>query len=57
MLDQSKHLSIKDSAYQTKQSSVERNPLEVPNNSYENPEDGASEGYALYLLNTFLNMF
>lgn len=57
MLYQSKQLSIKDSAYQTKQSSVERNPLEVPNNSYENPEDWASEEYALYLLNTFLNMF
>jgi hypothetical protein len=41
MLDQSKQQSIKDSAYQTKQSSIERNPLEVPNNSYENPEDGA----------------
>lgn len=54
MLDQSKQILIKDSAYQTKQSSVERNPLEGPNNSYENPEDGASEGYVLYLLSTFL---
>ncbi|XP_052063100.1 uncharacterized protein LOC127702837 [Mytilus californianus] len=31
--------SLKDSAYQTKQSSVERHPYEGPKNSYENPED------------------
>lgn len=31
--------SLKDSAYQTKQSSVERHPYEGPTNSYEKPED------------------
>ncbi|CAC5357383.1 unnamed protein product [Mytilus coruscus] len=31
--------SLKDSAYQTKQSSVERHPYEGPKNSYENPDD------------------